>query len=157
MRDDASARRSALVSDDRVKETIRLLLHVAVHVERRFTVDQIAELAGLSYNTVSAYLSSRTEAQRQASLGNALSIAVVLGRSAVNQLLALIGYGGAAPLDELDEDCALTSAVAASQGVATFLALAVGGVEPHERAGATAAVDLVITELTPFSSAGRAE
>lgn len=153
----ASVPRSPLVSDDRAKETMQRLLHVAVHVDRRFTVDQIAEAAGLTTSAVSSYLSSRPEAQRQASFGAAMSIALVLGERAVNQMLALIGYGGAAPLDELQEDCPLGSAVVAAQGVASFLAMAADGrIDHNEAPGARAAVDMVIAELTPWSSSARA-
>lgn len=153
----ASVRRTPIVGDDRAKDVLQRLLHVAVHVEKRFTVDQLAEAAGLSTPAVSSYLSRREDAQRQASLGSALSIAVVLGERAVNQILALIGYGGAEPLDEASADCPLQSGIASMQQLSVFLTAAADGRIDHvEEEGATRAADIIIAELLPFSSTGRA-
>ena len=152
-----SARRSPIVSDDRVKETLQRMLHLCVHVERRMTVGQIAEQAGLSNNCVSAYLSVRPEAQRQASLGNALSIAVVLGEKAVNQVLALIGYGGATPLEESDAADPLECAVHAMQALGEFCQCTAGHSIEHTKVERAAhAADTIIAEILPFSSAGHA-
>lgn len=152
-----SAEETAIVSRNRVIETLRTELRTATVVERRLTAEQIAQQSGVSIRTVRSYMANDAGEVREASLSAALSIAVVLGGRSINALLALIGYGGAAPLDEMAEDCPLDSAVAATQALSTFLAMAADRRIDHtERTDARHAVDMVIAELTPWSSAGQA-
>ena len=153
-----SARTQPLVSDDRVKQTMQRLLYAAVHVEKRFSAVQIAQEAGVSYNTVSSYMTLREDAQRQPSLGAALSIAVVLGERGVNTILALIGYGGATPLDEVD---APRPSVAVADALSRLAVLASasaenGRIDPSHEGMCRDAADIIITDILPFSSAGRA-
>jgi len=81
----------------------------------------------------------------------------VLGRRAVNTLLALIGYGGATPLDEADTRNPLMALSNGMQHWATFARCAADGRIDHtEEQDTTAAADGIIAEMIPFSSAGGA-
>lgn len=102
MIDPASAAESAIVSRDRVTALIRALLHARVIVERSMSVETIATLSGVKVRAIRSYMASDPAELREPPLHAALSIAVVLGKGAVNAMLSLIGYGGAEPLDEPD-------------------------------------------------------
>lgn len=152
-----SVRTSQIVADDRVKDAVQRLLYSAVHVEKRFTAGQIATESGVSKGSIDAYLSIRPEAQRQPSLAAALSIAVVLGERAVNSILALIGYGGAHPLDEPHKPNLATITAHLISGVSVIANAAADlQIDHHEEEPVREAADMIIAEVLPFSSSARA-
>lgn len=143
-----------IVSHDSARKVINRLLHIAVHVEKRFTVDQIASETGVGKSAVSSYL--RNEATREPSLSNALSIAVVLGPKAVNAIMALVGYS-ASPLDDAD---ALQAGEVVAKGMAHLTvianAAADGRIDHMEAPSCQQAADEIIAAVLPLSSAGKA-
>lgn len=154
MADNSSVPDTAIVSSNRVTETIGTLLHVAVNVERRFTVEQIATGSGVSKHTIRGYM--RNEDRREPSLSNALSIAVVLGRNAVNAVLALIGYVGR-PVEDEDDNCPMVLTAGALARLSIIAAAAADGRIDHiEAPGVRRATDELIQIVTPLSSAGDA-
>lgn len=154
MADNSSVPETALVSSNRVTETIGTLLHVAVNVERRFTAEQIATASGVSKHTIRGYM--RNEDRREPSLGNALSIAVVLGQGAINQIMALIGYV-ARPLEDEDAACPMVLTAGAMARLSIIAAAAADGRIDHmEAPGVRRATDELIQIVTPLSSAGDA-
>jgi transcriptional regulator with XRE-family HTH domain len=157
MDNDSAAQQTALVSRDRVIDTIRPLLRNATVVSRRFTVEQIADQAGVHIRTVRSYMANDPGEVREPTLSNALSIACVLGTPAVNSILALIGYGGAKPLEEAEEAHPMVAAATALHHLSTIATAAADGRIDHiERPACQEAADTIIATLIPYSSAGEA-
>jgi len=157
MSTDTAAQQSSIVSRDRVIDLVRPMLRNATVVSRRFTVEQIAELSGVPLRTVRSYMANDPGEVREPTLSNALSIACILGPIAVNGALSLIGYGGAKPLDELDARQPIQMLIRGAQGWATITRCAADNRIDHvEEPDMTAAADMLIAELIPFSSAGQA-
>lgn len=154
---DTAAQQTSLVSRDRVIDVVRPVLRNATVVSKRFSVEQIAELSGVPLRTVRSYMANDASEVREPTLSNALSIACVLGPVAVNGVLALIGYGGAAPLEEGDARQPIQMLIRGAQGWATITRCAADNRIDHiEEPDMTAAADMLIAELVPYSSAGRA-
>jgi hypothetical protein len=97
-----SAEREPVVGRDRVVDTIRTQLHITVNVEKRMTVEQLSRASGVTVRAIRTYMANEPGEYREAPTSAMLSIAVVLGSRFVNQVLSLIGYCGAEPLDEPD-------------------------------------------------------
>ena len=152
-----SAEDRTIVARDRVIEWLRFELHRAVHVERRFTVKEIGERSGVSVRRLTCYISSNISEQREAMLSAAMSVAVVLGTDAVNRMLALIGYGGATPLDEVDDKqpMQVVAGVMAPLNV-IVQAAANNRWDADEKDPVREAADLIITHVLPLSSHGEA-
>lgn len=152
-----SAEDRSLVARDRVIDWLRFELHRAVHVERRFTVKEIGERSGVSVRRLTSYISSNVSEQREAMLSAAISIAVVLGTDAVNRMLALIGYGGATPLDEAEEKqpMQVVAGVMAPLNI-IVQAAANNRWDTEEQVPVREAADLIITHMLPLSSHGDA-
>lgn len=146
-----------LVSRDRVIEVVRIALRNATVVTRRFTVEEIASGSGVPIRTVRSYMANDPGEVREPTLSNALSIACVLGAAQVNAVLALIGYGGAKPLDEPDH---LDLAQVVAHGLADFSVIATaaadGRIDHIEEPQTMAAADRLIATVLPLSSAGKA-
>lgn len=154
---DTAAQQTSLVSRDRVIDVVRPVLRNATIVAKRFTVEQIAEMSGVPLRTVRSYMANDPAEVREPTLSNALSIACVLGPIAVNGVLALIGYGGAAPLEEGDDRQPIQMLIRGAEGWATITRCAADNRIDHvEEPDMTAAADMLIAELIPYSSAGRA-
>ena len=149
MSDTCSADKTHLVSPDRVRTTVCALLRVA---NQNFTDQQLEEMSGVSARAIKSY---RVEG-REPSLSAALSLAVVLGKPAINQILALIGYS-AAPLEEAD---ALDPHQLVADGLRQFSiiaeAAADGRIDHIERPRCRDAADQIIATVLPLSSAGEA-
>lgn len=157
MSNDAAAQQSQLVSRDRVIDIVRPMLRNATVVSRRFTVEQIAEQSGVPIRTVRSYMANDASEVREPTLSNALSIACVLGPMAVNGVLALIGYGGAKPLDEADEMQPMAMAATALASLSTIATAAADGrIDHSERPACRQAADTIIATLLPISSVGSA-
>jgi len=152
-----SADTGGLVSRDRVIDVVRTLLRSATVVSRTYTAEQIADASGVQLRTVRSYMANDPGEVRKPTLSNALSIAVVLGPRAVNAVLALIGYGGASPLDEPD---AIMPMQVIADGMKHFAVIADAAadnrIDHTEEAATRAAADGIIATFLPLSSAGKA-
>lgn len=152
-----AAEDTGLVSRNRVIETIRPLLHAAILIERRFTVEQLADLSKVKARAIRTYMANDELEARQPPLSSALSLAVVLGPAAVNSILAIIGYGGATPLDEPEGMHPLRDAVEAMDAFNVFLQAAADDRIDHvEEDPVRKATDKIIVRLLPYSSHGEA-
>lgn len=149
-----SVQETPIVSHDRVRETIRQALHVAISVERRFTAEQLAEQSGVSLSAIRSYM--RNDATKEPGLARALSLAVIIGPKAVNSILALIGYSGAA----MDEPDAIRPMRIVSQAIGHLSVISKAAeddfIDHQEEPGTTEAADLLIATVLPLSSAGKA-
>ena len=102
MTDDNSAQSGAILSDERIRDTLRRQIDRAYSVDRSFTRATLAAETGVNVYTLDAIMSRDPAKKRRVTMEDAFSIASVLGDRAVNSLLALIGYAGRR-LD--DRDC----------------------------------------------------
>jgi len=139
----------SLVSPDRVRVLVQGLLRSAQ--ASGWTDETLGAAAQMKPRRIKAY---RIE-EKEPSLSAALSLAVVLGPSALNSLLALIGYV-ARPLDEPD---ALRPMQIVADGLAHFnviaQAAADGRFDHTEMDPCRIAADGLIATVLPLSSAGR--
>ncbi|WP_188656409.1 hypothetical protein [Stakelama pacifica] len=146
-----------IVSRDRVIDTVRPLLRTAIVIERRFTVEDLHRLSGVSVRTIRSYMANDPGEVREPSLSAALSLAVVIGPHAVNAVLAIIGYGNASPMDEPDEREPIRLLINGMAHWAILTRCAADGIIDHtEEADTTKAADGLIAELLPYSSTGKA-
>lgn len=151
-----SAQSSAVASDERIRNALRKEYQRAVNIDRSTTRAQLAADSGVCVHTIDGIMSQDKAKNRRVRAEDALSIAWALGERAVNSLLAVIAYKGAVPLDAEDSDCPLDSAVASMSALSVFMSAAADRRIDHtEERQATEAADLIIAELTPFSSAGK--
>ena len=118
-----------------------------------WTDAQLEELSGVPARTIKSY---RIEG-KEPGLANILSLAVVLGQSAINPLLSLIGYV-ASPMDEAD-DMAPAQIVADSLKALSVIALAAadGRIDHTEAPLCRDAADEMIAAVLSLSSAGGAQ
>lgn len=157
MPDKTSAQSVGIVSDGRVRDVLRDELHLAISVKRRLTRDEIAEASEVNIHTIDAIISRSPAKHRTVGMGTALSLAVVLGPRAVNRLMALIGYGGASPLDEAagpDVHAIVATGIECVSVIAK--AAADGRIDHIEAPDCTEAADMIIATFTPLSSAADA-
>lgn len=154
MTDNPSVQDEPIVAHDRVTDVIRAQLNVAINVQRRFTVESLAAQSGVSVSAIRSYM--RNDGAKVPSLDRALSLAVVLGKRAVNALLNLIGYS-AAPLDEPEPSCPMRIVAEGMGHIATIAKAASDGRIDHtEEPETTQAADMLIATVLPLSSAGKA-
>lgn len=152
-----TAEDTGIVSRNCVIETIRPMLRNAVVIQRRFTVEQLAELSGVKVRAIRSYMAMDEGDARQPSLSAAMSLATVLGTPAVNAILALIGYGGAKPLDDADEPQPMQDVAKVMGSFNTFVQAAADGRIDHTEADPVReATDTIIATLIPYSSHGDA-
>jgi hypothetical protein len=118
-----------------------------------WTDDALSNASGVPARTIKGY---RIDG-KEPGLANALSIGCVLGKAAINSILAIIGYGGAAPLDEPD-DLNVNELVASGLRHFTVIATAAadGRIDHIEEPACTAAADHLIATFLPLSSTGKA-
>lgn len=156
MKTSNSVSNSPLVTSDRVIDVMRRQVRNAVKVSRRFTLEQLSEESGVHVRVLRCWMSDDEDAHREPKLSAALSVAVVLGRPAVNAILATIGYAGS-PLDEEDAAGPALAAAEMMGEVARFAKCAADNRIDHtEEDDATTAADNVIELALPFSSKGKA-
>lgn len=151
MSDQSSVSDSALIGPQRVRSVVQGILRSAQ--ASGWTDDALSGASGIPARTIKSY---RVDG-KEPSLANALSLGCVLGKEAINALLALIGYGGATPLDEADE-LNVNDLVACGLRHFTTIATAAadGRIDHVEEPDCTAAADQIIATFLPLSSAGRA-
>lgn len=150
MPDGQSASSASVVGHDRVCEVVQAILRAA-HA-KGWSDAQLYELSGVPARTIKSY---RTEG-KEPSLSNALSLAVVLGPTAINSVLAMIGYV-ARPLEDAD---AIAPSQIVADGLAAFSiiasAAADGRIDHTEVPICRDAADQIIATVLPLSSAGGA-
>lgn len=149
-----SVQTSPIVSHDSVTGAIRTMLRAAVVVQRRFTAEQLANDSGVSLSAIRSYM--RNDEPKEPSLGNALSLAVVIGPRAVSSIMALIGYS-AAPLDEPEAMQPMQIVSDALGHLSTIgKAAADNRIDHTEEPETTEAADMLIATILPLSSAWKA-
>jgi predicted transcriptional regulator len=119
---------------------------------RGWTDDTLAEQSGVAARTIKSY---RVEG-KEPSLSNALAIAAVLGPTAINSVLATVGYGRATSLDD-EPEANVAGLIAQVLPHVSTLAAAVadGRIDHAERPGVQAAADAIIAAMAPLSSAAQ--
>ncbi len=155
MQDGNSAQTDAIVSDARVRDTLRRQIDRAYNVDRSFTRATLASESGVSVHTIDQIMSRSPEKHRRVAMEDAFSIASVLGERAVNSLLALIGYAGRR-LDDPDAMQPMLIAATAMAHLSTIATAAADGRIDHtEQPGCQEAADMIIATVLPMSSAAR--
>lgn len=151
MADNVSASNCGIVSPDRVRERLQGLLRGAQ--QSGWTDSSLEAASGVPARCIKSY---RVEG-KEPSLSNALSLCVVLGPKAMNSILALIGYGGAKPLDECDGINPNMLVANLLPHVSTLaMAAADGRIDHIEKPLCQQAADEIIATVLPLSSAGEA-
>lgn len=156
---DTSASDCGVVTRDRVTQFVRQILFAAVHIEKRFTVVELARLSKIKERKIRSYMANDPGELREPSLSAALSLASVVGPDAVNAILSLILYGGARFLGDRAESEGEPMQLVANlmSGVnAITQAAADNDFNADERADLRPVVDQMIARLVPLSSAGAA-
>jgi hypothetical protein len=142
-----------LVSPNRVTGVVRGLLAAAVAPGSSWTYASLSDATGLKPKRLKSYVHEGKEP----SLSAALSISVVLGKPAINAVLAVIGYGGAQPLDEAEDELPARVAAEMLANLSTIATAAADGrFDHHERPSVRRAADNIIQLAVPLSSAGEA-
>lgn len=151
MVDQSSVSDVALAGRERVRLVLQGLLRGAQ--ASGWTDESLSGACGVPARTIKSY---RVDG-KEPCLTNALSLAVVLGKTAINAILAIIGYGGATPLDEAD-DINVNEMVASGLRHFTTIATAAadGRIDHSEEPDCTAAADQIIATFLPLSSSARA-
>lgn len=151
MTDQSSVPDAALAGRDRVRCVVQGMLRAAQ--QQGWTDDSLHAASGVPARTIKSY---RVEG-KEPCLTNALSIGCVLGSQAINAVLALVGYGGAKPLDEEREDAPGAIVATVMRHFSTIATAAADGRFDHvERPGCQLAADQIIATMLPLSSAGQA-
>ena len=151
-----SVSETSLVSRERVISTMARLIRNETEVTRRFTLEQLAAESGVDKRVLQSWLSHQPEQQREPKMSAALSVAVVLGRRAVNAVLATIGYVGQ-PLDEVEAHGPAQDAAEMLGHVTTIVkAAADNRIDHTEEPMTREAADNVIELAMPYSTRGRA-
>lgn len=156
MADQPSARTSPVVTDERLRNALRLQLDRAINVERTTTRAQLAADSGINIHTVDAILSRDVAKHRRIKAEDMMSLVWALGEVAVNAVLATINYCGAEPIEPAGGDDMARVADAITEIGLITQAVARGGghVGRSDKRDARAAADKAIRDLLPFSSAG---
>lgn len=141
-----------IVAPDRVKVLIKGLLSAAVAPGSSWTYETLGAACKLNPRRLKSYVHEGKEPP----LSAALSIGLVLGKPAVNAVLSLIGYGGAAPFDEPAHSQPMQIVANGMKHFAVIAnAAADNRIDHTEEPVTTAAADALIAEILPLSSAGR--
>lgn len=139
-----------IVSPDSVRSVMQAVLRAAQ--AKGFTDETLEQLSGVKARRIKSW---RVEG-KEPSLSAALSLLCALGGSALNPVLALIGYVGR-PLDEADE-LQVGTVVAKGMAHLTVIASAAadGRIDHLEEPDCRQAADEIIATVLPLSSAGKA-
>ncbi|WP_333837953.1 hypothetical protein [Novosphingobium sp.] len=141
-----------LVSDERLQEWLRSQIHRVINVERAMTRDELARAAGITTSVLDA-IRKTDGGRRKVGAGVALSLCYAMGTSHVNGLLALIGYGGAARIDDVEEGDIRNLVADLLPGLSVIGEAAKDGRIDHtEEPVTTKAADEMIARLLPLSS-----
>ncbi|BCA57718.1 hypothetical protein [Sphingomonas sp. HMP6] len=119
-----------------------------------WTLHSISVASGVSCSTIKGWLLEGKEP----TLSRALSVALVIGRRAINSINALAGYGGATPFEETAGPDFVTMIPGCLEDLSIIAAAtARGGLDHTGEPAARAAADRILARLLPISSAGQAE
>jgi hypothetical protein len=141
-----------LVTHDRVTTLVRGLLSAAVSPGSSWTYESLGAACKLNPRRLKSYVHEGKEPP----LSAALSIGLVLGKPAVNAVLSLIGYGGAAPFDEPRENQPMQIVANGMKHFAIIAnAAADNRIDHTEERETIEAADALIAEILPLSSAGK--
>lgn len=151
MSEQPSVSDAALAGRQRVRIVVQGLLRGAQVAG--WTDESLHGATGVPARTIKSY---RVEG-KEPCLTNALSIACVLGKDAINAVLAIIGYGGATPLDEADDLKPAEMIATGLRNIAVIATAAADGRIDHiEEPICTNAADELIATFLPLSSSAKA-
>lgn len=155
MMPDQSAQTSPAVSDEHIRNSLRVHIDRAINIDRRTTRNQLATDSGVNIYAIDAILSRDCAKKRRVAMEDGLSLAYVLGDAAVNSLLGLFGWTGR----RLDDAVPLAPMMIAATAMAHLSTIATaaadGRIDHTEAPGCQEAADLIIATVKPLSSAGR--
>jgi hypothetical protein len=150
-----SAQTGPIVSDERIRDTLRRQIERAYNVDRSFSRATLASESGVSVHTLDQIMSRNPEKKRRVTMEDAFSIAQLLGDRAVSALLSTIGYTAR----RMDEPNALQPMLIAATAMAHLSTIATaaadGRIDHTEQPGCQEAADMIIATVLPMSSAGR--
>lgn len=142
-----------IVSDERIRNSLRRHYDVAVNIRRTTTREQLATDSGVKLTQIDAIMSQDVAKQRRLKIEDAFSIAATLGESAVNSLIAEMGYTGARRIEVGAPDYSNVVCDALKDMAVIADALADLRIDHHERRPTGEAVDHLIATVLPLSSA----
>lgn len=150
-RNDA-AEDAPIVAPNSVSVAVAAIIRTATRPGGPFTYDTLAAATGLKARRIKSYVHEGKEP----SLSAALSLGVVLGESAMNLIMAQIGYV-VRSLDEADQ-ADVRMAAANAMGHLAIIAknAADGRIDHTEERETREAADMLIATVLPFASAGQA-
>ena len=152
---DKSAQTGPIVSDERIRDTLRRQIERAYNVDRSFSRATLSSESGVSVHTLDQIMSRNPEKKRRVTMEDAFSIAQLLGDRAVSALLSTIGYT-ARRMDEPDALQPMLIAATAMAHLSTIATAAADGRIDHtEQPRCQEAADMIIATVLPMSSAGR--
>lgn len=152
------AQNGPLFSDERLRNALRLQIDRVINVEGSRTRQQLAADSGVNIYAIDAIMSADKAKQRRVAVEDAFSLAYTIGDRAVNALLMVMKYGGAARLSEPAEpDFSHLIADGLSDLSVIATALADGRIDHTEVPMTTQAADHLIATVLPLSTAGRAK
>lgn len=150
-----SARNKQLVSDAAIRDVLRRELQRALHIEKTFTRQSLANESGVSIDIIDAIISRDAAKHRRLKIDDVFSLCHELGGRAVNALLSAIAYG-AYPLDEAGAPNLSEIVPGGMEHFAVIArALADGKVDEDEKPDVTVAADALVDTVTPLSSRRR--
>ena len=153
MRNDNAVQSAPVASDDRIREALRKQINRCISLDRTHTRAELATESGVSIHQIDQLASQNPDKHRRVCMADAFSIAWVIGPRAVNALLAVIGYGGAKPLDEVDAvQPMLLTATALTHLSTIATAAADGRIDHTEEPACREAADQLIAVVLPLSS-----
>ena len=148
-----SVQSTPIVSDERIRNSLRRHYDVAVNIRRTTTREQLATDSGVKLTQIDAIMSQDVAKQRRIKIEDAFSIAATLGESAVNSLIAEMGYTGARRIQAGAPDYSNIVCDALKDMAVIANSLADLRIDHSERRPTGEAVDHLIATVLPLSSA----
>jgi hypothetical protein len=150
-----SAQNGPVVSDERIRNTLRRQIDRGYNIDREWTRATLSSESGVGVHTIDSIMSHDPAKHRRIAMEDALSLASVLGERAVNSVLALIGYTGRR-LDDPDTLQPMMMVATAMGHLSTIATAAADNIIDHtERPSCQEAADMIIATVLPMSSAGQ--
>jgi hypothetical protein len=151
-----NAQTTPIVSDERIRNALRRQIDIAINVKRDFTRQQLSDESGVNIFCIDQITSDDVAKHRRIKIADAFSLAAVIGPSAVNALIAVMGYDGARRTsDRPNPDYSHIICDGLRDFSVIAAALADGRIDHTEERPTTEAADHLIATVMPLSSAGR--
>lgn len=155
-----NARTSPVVSDERLRNAMRLQLDRIINIERSKTRSQLASETGVNISQIDAILHSDPGKKRRLKSEDMFSLLWGMDEQAVNAVLAIMAYGGAERLtnpSSAGDMERVADAICEVGIVAGAVARGNGRVRHGDDKTVRQAADKAIRDMLPFSSFGGGE